>query len=442
MSEPTATPIALKRELGLFDATMIVMGGIIGSGIFATPSTVAKAVHSPALVLAAWSFGGVIALVGAFIYAELAARRPDVGGQYAYLRDAYHPSVAFVYGWALLLVVQTGGMAAVSIIFASYFLQLVPLSLSPQIIAVIFVTLLVIINCLGVRAGSTVQNVLMVLKVAAIAALVCTGLFLTRADPAAAAQTAATLRVSSFGAAMTPVMFAFGGWQTASFISGEMRDPQRDLTRGLIYGVVGVIVLYLAVNLAFLHGLGQQGLESTATPATAVMRAAFGESGARFIAIGITLSTIGFLSQGMLTAPRVYYAMSRDKVFFESVGRLDTKTQVPVIAIILQGVATIVIALSGTFDQILSYVVSVDWIFFALTAGAIFVFRAHAPIAQNGTRGSFAVPFHPWSTVLFILAAAAIVVSTIIAMPVNSAIGIGIMLVGIPVFHLWRSRHA
>jgi APA family basic amino acid/polyamine antiporter len=431
------------------------MGGIIGSGIFATPATVARAVHSPALVLAAWGAGGVIALAGAFIYAELASRRPDVGGQYAYLRDGFHPVVAFVYGWALLLVIQTGGMAAVAVIFATYFLQLVPLQLSPQVVAVAAVAILVLINCLGVRAGSSVQNGFMLLKLAAIFALVFTGIFLARSAgvlPTESVSPAADAGAASLGAAMTPVMFAYGGWQSASFISGEMRNPRRDLARGVVLGVAGVIVLYLAVNVAFLRGLGQAGLEGTSTPATEVMRATFGEGGARFIAAGITISTLGFLSQGMLTAPRVYFAMAQDGLFFRSVARLHPTSKAPVVAIVLQGVLTIIIALSGRFDQILSYVVSVDFIFFGLTAATVFVFRsrsaperravskADASALPRGTQ-PFSIPLHPVTTAVFILASAAIVVSTLVARPGDSAIGVAIMLAGIPVYYLWRSSN-
>ncbi|HYH83800.1 MAG TPA: amino acid permease, partial [Longimicrobium sp.] len=230
----------LARKLGAFDATMIVMGGIIGSGIFVNPHVVAQRVHSPALIVGAWVAGGAIALAGAFVYAELAARRPQVGGQYAYLRDAYHPAVAFVYGWALLLVIQTGGMAAVAVTFARYFRELTHVPLGEPVVAALALGILVAINCVGVRAGSSVQSALMVLKIVAILALVAAGLFFAgRPPPAptvAAAARAGPDGLLSFGAAMTPVMFAYGGWQTASFVAAEMRDPRRDLARGLLIG--------------------------------------------------------------------------------------------------------------------------------------------------------------------------------------------------------------
>jgi APA family basic amino acid/polyamine antiporter len=266
MTAEPARP-ALARRLGPFDATMIVMGGIVGSGIFMNPSVVARLVGTPFLVVGAWVFGGLVALAGAFVYAELAARRPHTGGQYAYLREAYHPSVAFVYGWALLLVTQTGGMAAVAVTFARYAVELTGTSTPDWAIALAALAALTGINCLGVRTGSSVQNVFMVLKVAAILALVVAGLSLV---PPAEAQPAGLRErpvwfglVAAVGAALVPVLFAYGGWQTASFVAGELKEPRRDLPRGLLFGVVGVIALYVAVNVAGVRALGVAGHAAT-----------------------------------------------------------------------------------------------------------------------------------------------------------------------------------
>src|SRR2546423_1213491 len=337
-----ASNFGLARRLGLFDATMIVMGGIIGSGIFVNPSVVARQVHTPFLILGAWLAGGAVALAGAFVYAELAARRPEVGGQYAYLRDAFHPSVAFLYGWALLLVIQTGGMAAVAVTFARYFVELTYINLPDWAVAAVTLALLSVVNCLGVRAGSNVQSVLMVLKIAAIVALVVCGLFFV-SEPHALAAGRALDRpgsldlLSGVGAALTPLMFAYRRWAA-----------------------------------------GPVGLAGRTTPASALMRLALGERGAALIAVGIAVSTLGFLSQSMLTAPRVYFAMAEDGVFFRAVARLDARTRAPVVAIALQGLLAAVIALSGKYGQILNYVVSVDFIWFGLTATSLFVFTRHA----------------------------------------------------------------
>ncbi len=428
----------LARRLGLFDATMIVMGGIVGSGIFINPYVVARQVHTPVLILGAWVAGGLIALAGAFIYAELAARRPHLGGQYAYLREAYHPAVAFVYGWALLLVTQTGGMAAVAVTFARYFRDLTHTPASDALVATLSLAGLTVINCLGVRAGGSTQNLLMVLKIVAIAGLVGCGYFLIGRAPVPLRpvldRPPSFGLLTAFGAAVVPVLFSYGGWQTASFLSAELRHPKRDLPRGLMIGVAGVIVLYLSVNLVCIRALGVAGLASTTVPASTVMRAALGERGAELIAIGIAISTLGFLAQGMLTAPRVYFAMAEDGLFFRSVSWVSPRTRVPVVAIALQGGLAVVIAVSGRYEQILNYVVSVDFIFFGLTATCLFVFRRRAGQDSAGYR----VPGHPVTTALFVAACWLVVVNTVYTYPENTFIGVAIMLAGIPAYFFWR----
>jgi APA family basic amino acid/polyamine antiporter len=428
----------LARRLGVFDATMLVMGGIIGSGIFVTPAEVARHVDTPLLIVGVWVLGGTVALAASFVYAELAARRPEVGGQYAYLRDAYGPMPAFLYGWALLLVIQSGGMAAVAITFARYFGNLVQLPVADSAVAVAVLALLTLINCMGVRSGSNVQSVLMLLKIGAIAVLVGAGLLFA---PAAAAHVEArslgsVSTVAAIGAAMTPVMFSYGGWQTSSFVAGEMRNPQRDLGRGLLFGVAGVILLYCSVAFVCAHALGPAGLAGSKTPATDVMRLALGDKGASFIAVGIAISALGFLSQGMLTAPRVYFAMAEDGLFFRRVAEVSARTRVPVVAIILQGVAAAVIALSGTFGQILSYVVSVDFVFFGLTGAALFVFRRRDP----NQAVAFKAPLHPFTTGLFVAACALTVIATVWNNPVNSLIGYAILLAGVPACVYWQRK--
>jgi len=430
----------LARKLGLFDATMLVMGGIIGSGIFVNPAEVARHVHIPLLIVGVWVLGGIVALAGALVYAELAARRPAVGGQYAYLRDAFGPLPAFLYGWSLLLVIQSGGMAAVAITFARYLGDLVSLPVSDGAVAVASLALLTAINCFGVRSGSNTQNLLMVLKIAAIGALVVVGLLLAPAAPASApAETGSSLSMlGGIGAAMTAVMFSYGGWQTSSFVAGEMRNPQRDLARGLLLGVSGVLVLYTAVAFICVFTLGPDGLAASKTPASDVMRLTLGEKGVTLIAAGIAISALGFLSQGMLTAPRVYFAMAEDGVFFRGLAKISARSRVPVLAILLQGVVAAVIALSGTYGQILSYVVSVDFIFFGLTGLALFVFRRRA---EGGHQG-FSAPGHPFTTGLFVAACFIVVIATVINSPVNSLIGFGILLAGVPAFLYWQRSSA
>jgi basic amino acid/polyamine antiporter, APA family len=415
---------------------MLVMGGTVGAGIFINPYVVAQRVHTPWLVLGAWMAGGLIALTGAFIWAELADRMPQVGGQYAYLRDVYHPLAAFLYGWVLLLVVQTGGMAAVTVTFARYFLELTGIHVGDWQIAVLTLLVLTVVNCFGVRAGGTVQSALMVIKIFAIALLVFAGGFLVRGPRVTwhpiIDQPISSGLFSAFGAAMVPVLFAYGGWQTACFVAGELKQPRRDLPRALVLGVIGVAALYISVNFICVRALGVSGLAETHTPASAVMRLALGQKGATLIALGIAVSTLGFLSQSVLTAPRVYFAMAEDGVFFRQLAWVHPKTRVPVVAITLQSIWTVVILLSGRYEQILNYVTAMDYTFFTLTASCLFLLR------KRGPAPGFSMPGHPWTTGFFCLACASVVLNTFYRYPGNTLIGLAILATGVPVYYIWR----
>jgi APA family basic amino acid/polyamine antiporter len=412
------------------------MGGIVGSGIFINPYVVAREVPSTALILLAWVFGGVVAFAGALVYAELASLRPEVGGQYAYLREAFHPAVAFVYGWVLLLVIQSGGMAAVAVTFARYFRELTGSTASDGLIASVTLAVLTAVNCLGVASGSRLQGLFMVLKIVAIAGLVACGFWFVGPAHLAPASPGPTGGPLAFGAALVPVLFAYGGWQTAGFVMGELKRPERDMPRALLLGVAGVVVLYVSVNVVCVRALGPAGLAATTTPASAVMRLALGERGAAVLALGIAFSTVGFLAQSILTAPRVYYAMAVDGLFFRAVGYLHPRTRVPVVAIVLQGLAAGVIALSGRYEQILNYVVSVDFIAMGLTAAALFRFRG------RGETGSFRVPGHPWTTLFFVLSCWSVVASAVFSHPRDTVIGLGLMAAGLPAYFFWRGRSA
>ena len=424
----TAEP-KLARQLGLFDLTMLVMGGVIGSGIFVNPSVVAQQVHSPTRILAAWLVGAGIGVLGAFIWAELAAIMPAVGGQYAYLRDAFHPIFGFLYGWVLLLVIQTGGMAAVSIIFARYFIELTAIPAPEWSVAVAALALLTIINCLGVRLGARAQSVLMLTKIGAIAVLVACGLFTH--SPGRPPALATHDSISDFGAALVPVLFSYGGWHTTNFVAGEAIAPRRDLPRALLLGMAGVALLYTLVNIVCLKVLGAATLAATGTPAAAIMQAAAGRTGVTFMAAAIAISALGFLSQSILTAPRVYFAMAEDQLFFRAVSYISPQARVPIVAIVLQSVWTIVIALTGRYEQILNYVVSVDFIFFGLTACTLFVLRRRRV-------DHIQTPLHPWSTVLFAAICWLVVANTVFRYPSNTIIGLCILLAGVPVYFLWK----
>jgi APA family basic amino acid/polyamine antiporter len=459
----------LARKLGLFDMTMLVMGSVIGAGIFVVPHTVADQMPMPAAILAAWGLGGILTLAGSLVYAELTRRRPHVGGQYTFLREAYHPVVSFVYGWSLLWIVQSGGMASVAVIFARYFLELVrilrlvasglgwaeitdAMRASPEapfggaVVTTVAIGTLTAINCFGVRSGSTAQNIFMVLKVLAIVTLVVCGLLFAQGDWSVSReiQPAGELGgpwpgITVFAAAMVPVLFAYGGSHTTTFMAGEVRDPRRDLPRGLVLGVGGVIALYLAVNYVCLRVLGVDDLAVTESPASEVMRRTpLGGAGAAFISAGIAISALGFLSQATLTSPRVYYAMAKDGLFFRSVAWVHPRTRVPVIAVLLQGLFAMVIAVSGTFDQIVKFVMAVEMVFLALTALSLFVLRRRDAAAADFSR--YCVPGHPATTLLFAGVNVALVLNLFYKDPRNSFMGWGIALVGVPVYFYWRRR--
>ena len=366
-----------------------------------------------------------------------------MGGQYAYLREAIHPAVAFLYGWVLLLVIQTGGMAAVAVTFARYFLELTQWPLSEPMIASLTLLLLTLINCLGVRAGSRVQSFMTLLAIGAIAVLEVFGLCSNQPSrfswhPVADQPISLNLGIA-LGSAMTPVLFAYGGWQTSSFLGGEVRDARRILPRAIVIGVLGVIVVYTSVNFVYLSVLGPAELAASTTPASSVMRVLLGPRGAQFIAAGIAFSALGFLAQSILTAPRVYFAMAEDRVFFRGVAWVHPRTHVPVIAIALQGGWAILIALTGSYAQVVNYVVAMDSLFFGLTAVCLFVWRRRADI-ENSAKPGYLVPGHPWTTLLFISAELIVVLSTFAHDPKRSFIGLGIAAAGLPVYFIWRSR--
>lgn len=417
------------------------MGGIVGSGIFMNPSVVARYVPNAALIMVVWAAGGAIALLGGGIFAELAARRPHDGGLYAYMRDAFHPALAFTYGWTLLLVSQSGGMAAAAVTFSNYFEPLTGLHVSTKALGCIAIAFFTLVNALGVRAGAAAQNVFMLVKIVAIAAFVAVGLFAPHGAsvaPPPSALGGATL--AAMGLAMVPVLFAYSGWQTASFMSAEVKDPAKTLARGMVIGVLGVVALYLAVNAVCVRVLGAGGLAATTTPASAVAQLAFGPVGARIMAAVVAISTLGFLSNQILTSPRVYFQMAADKTFFRQLAWIDPRTHVPVLAILLQGCAGAIVALSGRYDQILNYVTSVDYAFFGLSAIALIVFRNRDAHDPNAPRPHFSMPGHPWTTVLFLIGAWGIVGDVLVKSPVATSIGLGILLSGLPAYAIFAAR--
>lgn len=432
----------LKIAIGFPSAVMLVVGGIVGVGIFANPAIVAKDLHSPVLALAAWGAGGVVALLGAFVYAELAARFPSTGGEYVYLRDTYGPMVGFLFGWTTLLVVHTGGLAAVTIVFAQNLNVLAGGGLSEHWVVVAILAALAAVNCLGVTMGNGVQSLLGLAKIAVIGVLIIVGLLLA---PHAGPSAVVTPRSPSgalraFGGAMIPVVFSYGGWQTANYVAGEIKNPGRNLARALMAGVAVVIVIYLLVNVACLRALGVDALGQTLTPTSDVLALSVGPAAGRLAAAAIALSALAFMSQSMLTGPRVCFAMARDGLFFRRVATVSPNSRAPAIATLLVAAWTGVLALSGRYDQILSYVVSMNFLFFGLSASCLFTLRWRERRGPAATPPAFRAPWHPWSTGAFITASAVIVGCSFWAYPVNSLIGYAILLLGVPPYLYWRRQ--
>jgi len=440
-------PVAYDARLGTFSGTMLVIGGIIGSGIFLSPSVVAQRVGSAPLTLAVWGLGAVIAIIGAFIYAELGARRPLAGGQYIYLRDAFGPLAGFLYAWALFLIIATGAIAAVAMTGASYLAALLSLeSWTVRPLAIGFILVLTLLNILGVRIGATTGNVLTVLKLAAIAILVFCALLLTPAHsievstraPVISPPASVASIIGALGAALVPVLFSYGGWQQTNAVAEELVDPTRTLPRVLLLGVLAVVVTYVLVNVAYLRALGVQGLAGSAAPAADTMFIYLGEPGRVLIGAGIVSSTVGFLSMTILMSTRVYQAMAADGLFFASMARLHPKWRTPTVALIAQGCVALALLLTGTYGQLLDYVVFADWIFFGMTAASIFVLRSRDRTAE--TRPSVLTPLHPWSTLLFIIAALYVVMGSILSNPGNALRGAMLLALGVPMYRYWNRK--
>jgi APA family basic amino acid/polyamine antiporter len=439
MSNGPGTTFA--RRLNLFDATMIVISGIIGSGIFINPYVVAQLVHTPFLILAVWVAGGVIALFGAFVFAELSTVMPKVGGQYAFFREAFHPMVAFLHGWSLLLIVQSGATAAVAVAFSQYLARLVDLpSGSGAWLAAGILMFLAAFHALGIKPGAVLLNVITFTKTLALAALIIGAFALTRhsglqMQPLAPPGLGGLPLVSAFFAGLVPAMFAYGGWQSLNYVSEEVRDPQRNLPRAILIGVLCVIAVYVSANFAYVHVLSAPVLAATKTPAADVAARLLGEPGARGISFLIVVSTFGFLNLSLLSAPRVYYAMAADGLFFRSLARLSPRFRAPTAAILLQGALAALFALTSTYDRLLSYAVFADWVFFALSGAALLVFRRKLPDAPRPVP----VPGYPWVPILFSLAGAGIVFNIFFTDTHNALMGSAIIALGVPVFLLWRA---
>jgi APA family basic amino acid/polyamine antiporter len=440
MSDATKE-VSYARRLGVWDATMVVVGGVIGSGIFLTPATIARGTSSSAEQLFAWGCGGVLALIGALCYAELGARRPNAGGGYVNLREAFGLIVAFVYGWNMLVVNYSGSLAAVATVFVNYAAATFGYTLTQSQAkpwAVATIVFLTGVNWFGIRAGALTQNILTVLKLAAIAALIAIGLTAVGGTDAGTTEAAAsapkTWTPFAFGGVLLPVLFAYGGWAYINNIAGEIREPQRSLPRALFFGMLLVATCYLLVNVAYLHVLGHAGLAASTAPAADLMKHVFGEAGARAIAVGIAISTLGFCNISLIGAARVFQAMGADGVFFRVAGRLHPRWRTPNIALLMLAGWGSVLAWTGSFDQLLNYSTTGDWLGYAAVVATLFWYRRY----DTADTSPFRAPLYPVLPLVFLVAVLWVVVATILKSPHDAGMGALITLAGLPVYFLWR----
>ncbi len=447
-----ATPATTQYipRLGVFDTTMVVIGGIIGAGIFLNPAIVAQRVHTAPFILTTWVIGGAVALVGALYFAELGARRPQAGGGYVYLTEVFGPLPAFMYGWTFLFIINSGGIAAVAVTFARYAVDLFGLSTTfVKPFAAGLLVALAGVNYFGVRSASITQNIFTVLKLVALTALIAGGIFFAGNAIHPVSQTAGESiegfdTIRALGYALIPVLFAYGGWQYSNNIASEITDPERTIPKAMTIGVSVVVAVYVLANVAYLRVLGADGLAASLAPAADTMRVVVGPIGGALMAAGIVVSTIGFVNSGILSAPRMLQAMAADGLFFRFAAKLHPRYHTPAGGIVLQAVWAIALVLSGTYGQLLDYVVFGDWIFFGLIVATVFGYRRRDATNVSGAAGAavgastYRAPGFPILPALFDIIAAFVVVSVIWSNPRNAALGVVLMALGIPAFLFWR----
>jgi APA family basic amino acid/polyamine antiporter len=433
----------LKQSLTLFDVTMIAIGATIGSGIFLTPSLVAGALPSPALMLAVWVLGGLMALSGALTYSELSAMMPRAGGVYVYLTEAYGGLVGFLFGWAYFLVCNGGGLAALSVAFATYFGYFVPLGPAmTTAVAIAGLLFLSLINVVGVKAGAVFSDVFTALKIAGIFGLVVVGFTLGSphtTDFSAPAAATPNGIWSALALAMVGVLWSYGGWQHSTFAAAEIKNPRRVLPLAMIIGTFAVTAIYLSANLAYLFLLTPAQMAASPRVAADAIDTVLGPVGGSLISLAIFISTFGVVGVYTLTAPRVYFAMATDWLFFRRVADIHPRYRTPAFAIMAQSLwAAVLVLFWGTFESLISYVVFTDWIFFALGAAAVFVLRVKQPDAERPYR----VPGYPITPLFFVGVSAWFVLMTLFTKPLQALAGLVFLALGVPVYFYWRQKAA
>jgi len=432
--------MSLKRKLTTFDLTMIAIGSTIGSGIFFTPALIARTLNDPFWILFVWFIGGLMALSGALTFSELGALFPEAGGVYVYLSKAYGDLAGFLYGWAYFLVVNTGGIAALAIAFATYFGYFVHLNLlGIKLVGIFGIVFVTIINLIGVKAGGIFSDIFTVLKLIGIVGLIFVGFtFGSSATANLFGPIYTTQNIgSALAIAMVGVLWSYGGWQHATFTAGEAINPRKSLPIAMIIAALAVTLIYISTNIAYMFLMTPAEIGASQTLAADAVQKVLGGIGGSLIAIAIFISTFGTTGIYTLTAPRIYYAMANDKIFFPKIAELHPKFRTPIYAIVIQSLwAIILILFWGTFENLIAYVVFTDWIFFGMTAASIFIFRKKFP-ELNRSYKTFGYPITP---IFFIAMAIWFVINTLIEKPEQAWAGLIFLGLGVPVYLYWKRK--
>jgi len=425
----------LPRKLGLLDATVILVGTVIGSAIFIVPSAIARSLPSVGLILAAWTLGGLLTFFGALAYAELGAMMPDTGGQYVYLREAYGPLVGFLSGWASFLVMQSGAIATVCAgfsIYLSYFVKLTPIE--AKLASVLLIAVLTAVNYRGVRLGAGVQRVFTFLKLAGLTVVVVSAFLGPRHAADSTVVPSAAFTAGSFGVAMIACLWAYEGWNCISFVAGEVKRPERNLLLALGLGTAALVAIYLTANIAYMRALSLPAIAASGRVAATVAETTMGAIGGKLVSLTILLSTIGAANGGILTFARIYFAQAHDGLFFQAVGKVHKRFETPHVSILVQGIWVSVLALSGSYEILFSYVVFAAWIFYGMAVMGVLVLRRKAPNAPR----PYKMWGYPVTPLLFAGISFWFVVNTIVSTPGPSVIGLAIVSAGVPVYYIWR----
>jgi APA family basic amino acid/polyamine antiporter len=452
----------LARRLGLTSAIMIVIGSVVGSGIFLTPSNVAAAVQVPGVMIFVWILTGLLTLAGALTNAEIASEITDAGGQYVFFRVLYNDLIAFLYGWTTFIVYQTGSIAAIAVAFARYFGFFIDLPhLSPsleawqlplignihpfadiglKLTAIAAIMLIAIVNYYGVQFGGLVQNVFTFMKVAAIGGIVVLGFSVGNGSaehffPLWGTPVSGSL-LPAIGVAMIATLWSYDGWNSLTYMAGEVKEPHKNIPRALVIGTLTVIVIYVVTNLAYLYVLPIDQIAKSKLVAADVMERIFSGYGGAVISLCVMISAFGTVNATSMATARVFFAMAKDKLFFSSFAKVHPKFKTPGRSLLIQGIWASILTLSGTYDQLFTYVIFAGWIFFALGAVAVFIIRKKMPSASR----AFRVPGYPWVPIAFVTVATWFVINTIVEQTADSMVGLLLLLAGIPFYLYWKNQ--